>query len=113
MKHKKSRFAKRAKNDLSNTFFQEFEQRYTLEGREVSGVLTSEAIGNTSTSQDRDYIVPGLINATFTFYIRTKDLPFEPFAGKHVSFNHEEMLILKCEDQAGVTVLTLQETESR
>lgn len=103
-------FKELLKSDLEIFFnLDEFAETHRVEGKEIPCILTTDSVGSTSLTADKDLQAVGLTSSSVTLYLKKSDGFFKHSAGKILNVDGKEMKILKVAEETDVLILNLSQ----
>ena len=105
-------FKEQLLDDLDAVFFnpEEFAESHTINGAEVDIVVDNDKLADIYISKETH--TEELFTDSMMFYVRKKDLDFEPVPGQYLEFDGRGMLIsdVKTDDESYTIVLGANES---
>lgn len=105
-------FKEQLLDDLDSVFFnrEEFAETHTINGAEVDIVVDSDKLAELYISKETD--TEELFTDSIMFYVRKKDLDFEPVPGQYLEYDGRDMLIsdVKADSESYTIVMGANES---
>lgn len=96
--------------DLSNVFFNsnEFATDVTIDDAPVTVVVDNDVLMATKLKNGGE----GLITDKLLFHVKKVEMPFDPFPGQPLKFNHSNYVIADVSESFGMYSITLEVSDS-
>ncbi len=105
-------FKEQLLDDLDSVFFntEEFAETHTINGVEVDIVVDNDKLAELYISKEAH--TEALFTDAIMFYVRKKDLEFEPVPGQYLDYDGRGMLIsdVKADDESYTLVMEANES---
>lgn len=105
-------FKEQLAEDLDAVFFnaEEFAETHMINGAEVDIVVDNDKLAELFISKDTD--TKELFTDSMLFYVRKKDLVFEPVPGQYIELDGHGCMISDVKTDDGTYTIVIEATES-
>lgn len=102
-------FKEQLQEDLDTVFFncEEFAETHCINGKDVSIVMDNDKLEELVINRRKDMHTEQLFTDSIMFYVRKKDLDFEPVPGQYLDYDGRGYIIndVKTDDESYTVVM--------